>query len=284
MLSKDYSVSASCAVLGLPRSSYYHSGQPRDRRRELCQAIEQLAGRHPTYGSRRIAAQLGRAPYKLVAGRHLVRQLMRELHLSIKPKRRRGKGTDSQHGYRRYPNLVKGLRASRPNHIWVADLSYLRLGAGFIYLAIVMDVYTRAVRGWHLSRSSAKSLTLTALRKALRNHPAPDVHHSDQGSQYAAHDYVKLLRAAGTRVSMSAAGEPSENGYAERLIRTIKEEEVYLSDYQSLEEARRQLGHFIDVVYNQQRVHSAIGYQTPAECEAAWNKCPLKVSVKTCPI
>ncbi len=269
MLSQDFPVSASCAVLELPGSSYYHQAKPRDCQ-SLRTAIVEVAGRYPTYGSRRIAAELGR--------------LMRELGLTRKPKQRRGSGTDSRHGYGRYPNLVKGVRALRPNQIWVADISYLRLRSDFIYLAVVMDVYTRAVRGWHLSWSSDKSLTLAALRQALEGHPAPEIHHSDQGSQYAANDYVKLLHDAGTQISMSAAGEPSENGYAERLIRTIKEEEVYLSDYQNMEEAREQLRRFIKVVYNTQRVHSGIGYRTPAEHEAAWNKCPPKNSAISCPV
>ncbi len=283
MLSQDFPVSASCAVLELPRSSYYHQAKPRDCQ-SLRTAIVEVAGRYPTYGSRRIAAQLKREPYMMDVGRHLVGWLMRELDLTRKPKQRRGSGTDSRHGYGRYPNLVKGLLALRPNQIWVADISYLRLRSDFIYLAVVMDVYTRAVRGWHLSWSSDKSLTLAALRQALEDHAAPELHHSDQGSQYAANDYVKLLHDAGTLISMSAAGEPSENGYAERLIRTIKEEEVYLSEYQSMEEAREQLGHFIEVVYNTQRIHSGIDYRTPAEYEAEWHKCPPKISAISCPV
>ncbi|MDE2820654.1 MAG: IS3 family transposase [Chloroflexota bacterium] len=278
MLSQDYPVSASCALLELPRSSYYHRSKPRDQQ-SLRSAIIEVAEQHPTYGSRRIAAQLKRAPYVLRVGRPLARRLMRELDLVIQPKRRRGIGTDSRHGYGRYANLIKGTRVLRPNQVWVADISYLRLGSDFIYLALVMDVYTRAVRGWHLSWSSDQILTLAALRQALQGHAAPQVHHSDRGSQYAANDYVKLLRDAGTQISMAAAGEPSENGYAERLIRTIKEEEVYLSDYQSMAEARQQLGHFIEVVYHKERVHSALDYLTPAEYERQWlQRNPLKSS------
>ena len=272
-LSHEHPVSVSCAVLGLPRSSYYHQAKLRDQKR-LREAIEEIAGRYPTYGSRRIAAHLKVAPYRMSVGRHLVRKLTREMDLAIERKGQKGNGTDSRHGYRRYPNLVKGARALRPNQIWVADISYLRLRWDFIYLAIVMDVFTRAVRGWHLSWSSGQDLTRAALGKALQHHPAPGIHHSDQGAQYAAKGYVALLRAAGTQISMAAAGQPSENGYAERLIRTIKEEEVYLSDYQCMQDARQQLGHFIDVVYHQERLHSALGYQTPAEFEEEWNKCP----------
>lgn len=284
MLSQDYPVSASCAVLGLPRSSYYHVAKPRAQQ-SFREAIAAVAGRHPAYGSRRVAAQLKRSPYARGVGRHRVRRLMREMDLAIKPKQGRGSGTDSRHGYRTYPNLIKGLQARRPNQVWVADITYVPLRSDFIYLAIVMDVFTRAIRGWHLSWSAGQDLTLAALHKALEQHPAPAIHHSDQGGQYAGKDYVKLLGDNGTQISMATAGEPSENGYAERLIRSIKEEEVYRSDYQSMAEAREQLGHFIEVVYNEERVHSSIDYQTPAETEAQWlQRNSLKVSGILCPI
>ena len=284
MLSQQYPVSTSCAVLGLARSSYYHQSKPRDQQR-LREAIVEVAGRHPAYGSRRVAAELKRAPYKMSLGRPLARRLMRELGLTIKPKQRRGRGRDSRQAYQPFPNLLKGLPVARPNQVWVADITYLRLHSDFIYLAIVMDLFTRAIRGWHLSWASGKDLTLAALHKALQQQPASDIHHSDQGRQYAAKEYVKRLQDAGTQISMTAAGEPSENGYAERVIRTIKEEEVYPSDYQSMTEAREQLGRFIEVVYPTQRVHSALGYQTPAEFEAQWlQRSSLKVSEILCPI
>ena len=284
MLSEDYPVTACCALLGLRRSSYYHRAKPRAEQ-SLRAAVAEVAARYPSYGSRRVAAQLRRAPYGRQVGRHRVRRLMRELGLSLKPKRRRGGGTDSRHGYRRYPNLVKGLRAQRPNQVWVADISYLRLGAQFAYLALIMDVFTRSIRGWHLSWASGQDLTLAALHKALNHHPAPDIHHSDQGRQYAAKSYIKRLGDAGTQISMAAAGEPSENGYAERLIRTIKEEEVYRSEYLSLGDARAQLRHFIEEVYNRNRIHSSLDFQTPAETEAQWlQRNSLKVSGILCPM
>ena len=261
-----------CAVLRLARSSYYHRGKRQDAG-ALREAIADVAGRHTTYGSRRIKAQLEREPYRMVAGRHQVRQLMREMNLLVNPKRRQIKTTDSRHGLRRFPNLVRGVKASRPNQIWVADFTYLRLPWGDVYLAILMDQYSRAIRAWHLSWSLGQELVLTPLKQALQQYPAPEIHHSDQGTQYAAKAHVKLLRDAGTQVSMAAVGKPSKNGYAERLIRTIKEEEVYLSDYCNMADARQQLGHFIDVVYMHERIHSALGNQTPAEVEAAWNKC-----------
>ena len=265
MLSQDYPVTASCAVLELPRSSYYHRrAKPRDQQ-SLREAIRELSGRYPTYGSRRVAAHLKLAPVRDVGGSPSGGSA-REMGLASKRKPRRGSGTDSGHGHRRYPNLVKGMEVTRPNQVWVADISYIRLRSEFIYLAIVMDVFTRVVRGWHLSGSCGRELTLAALRKALQDQPAPAIHHSDQGKQYA----DNVMKSAGTQISMAAIGRPEENGYAERLFRTIKEEEVYLSEYESLQDARAQLGHFIDVVYHHERLHSALGYRTPAEFEAKW--------------
>ena len=283
-LSEDYPVSARCAVLNLARSSYYHQAKPREHQ-SLREAIAAVAVREPTYGSRRVAVELNRAARSPAAGRHLVRRLMREMDLDIKLKKARGCGTDSRHGYRRYRNLTKGVKPKCPDQVWVADITYVPVGSRFVYLAVIMDVFTRSVRGWYLSWSSGQDLTLTALQKALDRHPAPEIHHSDQGGQYAAKAYVKLLRDRGTQISMAAKGKPSENGYVERLIRTIKEEEVYRSEYQNIDEAQEQLRYFIDVVYNQLRPHSALGYQSPAEFEAAWLKRnSLKIPEILCPI
>ena len=265
-----------CAVLGLARSSYYHRARASDEG-ELREAILDIAGRRTRYGSRRIKKQLERAPYGIVVGRHRVRRLMREMNLLVKLKRRRST-TDSRHGLRRFPNLVRGVKASRPDQIWVADITYIRLRSHDIYLAIVMDQYSRSIRGHHLSPSLGQELVLLPLEQALQRHPAPEIHHSDQGTQYAAKAYVQRLQDAGTQISMAAAGKPSENGYAERLIRTIKEEEVYLSDYANTADARQQLGHFIDVVYRHERIHSALDYLTPAEVEAGWQRNPPSTS------
>lgn len=151
----------------------------------------------------------------------------------------------------------------------MADITYIRLERDFVYLAVIMDVHTRAVRGWHLSRSLDRELTLTALRRALADR-VPDIHHSDQGVQYACGDYTDLLREQGVQISMAAVGKPEDNGYAERLMRTIKEEEVDLSEYEDFHDAYRSIGRFLDEVYTQKRIHSALGYLTPAEYEANW--------------
>ena len=149
------------------------------------------------------------------------------------------------------------------------DITYIRLQHDFVYLSVILDVFTRAIRGWYLSRTLDQELTLTALRRALEI-GVPAIHHSDQGLHYAARAYVELLHSHGIHISMAAVGKAEENGYAERLMRTIKEEEVYLSEYRDLADARSQIGHFIEDVYMTKRIHSSLGYLTPAEFESAW--------------
>ncbi len=161
------------------------------------------------------------------------------------------------------------LKVERPDHVWVGDITYVRLLHEFVYLAVVMDVFTRSIRGWHLGRSLDGELTVTVLRRALQR-GAPEIHHSDQGVQYAAGGYVGLLREAGTAISMAEVGEAWQNGYAERLTRTIKEEEVALTEYLDFHDAYSQIGRFLEEVYQHKRIHSALGYLTPAEFEQSW--------------
>jgi len=164
--------------------------------------------------------------------------------------------------------------------VWVSDITYIRLQDDFVYLAIIMDVFTRALRGWCLGRSLDQALTLTALRGALETH-MPEIHHSDQGVQYAATDYIDLLKAYQIQISMAAIGKAEENGYAERVIRTIKEEEVDLSEYYDFAVAAHQIGTFIEDVYMTKRIHSSLGYLTPVEFEQAYRLSHLVCSVGT---
>lgn len=260
-----------CRVLERPRSSVY-ARQRAARRGTTEQAlrdhIEQIAAQWPTYGYRRVTAQLRREGARVNSKR--VRRLMTAAGLAGQAPKRRCRTTNSTHPYPRYPNLVAELASTQPDQVWVADITYVRLRTEFVYLAVLMDVYTRAIRGWELSRLLDQALTLAALARALATGHAPGIHHSDQGVQYAATAYVARLEQVGAQISMAEQGEPRQNGYAERLMRTIKEEEVDLSEYRDFADASAQIGRFLEEVYQHKRIHSALGYLTPAEFEAAY--------------
>lgn len=265
-LAEAYPVTMLCEVLSLPRSSYYYQPVERDER-DLKAAIEELAGQWPTYGYRRITAELKRAEWNVNHKR--VARLMRQMGLQVQQRRTKQWTTDSKHGWPRFPNLVLELEISYPEQVWVGDITYIHLQSDFVYLAILMDVFTRSIRGWHLARGLDQALTLTALKRALAC-SRPEIHHSDQGVQYAAGDYVHLLQDREVAISMADVGAAWQNGYAERLVRTIKEEEVYLSDYHDYHDAYRQIGRFLEEVYMHKRIHSSLGYLTPAEFETQW--------------
>jgi putative transposase len=267
-LADQFPVRWLCRLLGCPRAALYRSAEEAGEEEEkLRAAVRRLAGRWPTYGYRRITALLRRERWAVNGKR--VRRVMRELGLAAEPPPRRVRATNSDHSFPRHPNLVAELAVTSPNHVWVADIRYVRVRTEFVYLAVLLDVFTRRIRGWHLGRSREQSLTLTALDRALRR-GTPAIHHSDQGVQYAAAKCVERLVGRGVAVSMAAVGKPEENGYAERLMRTIKEGEVALTGYADFADARRQLGQFLDAVYNRKRIHSALGYLTPAEFEQQW--------------
>jgi putative transposase len=208
MLSRQYPVRQVCRVLGSPRSRYYYQPHPCDEA-SLKAAIERLAGEWPTYGYRRITALLRREDFQ-VNHKHVLR-LMRAMGLQGQRPARHPRTTCSHHGYPRYRNLVQGLPIVRPDQVWVADITYIRLAEAFVYLAVLMDVYTRRIRGWHLSRRSDQTLTLTALQRALVQH-RPELQHSDQGGQYAASSYTQTLQALGVQISMATVGEATEHG------------------------------------------------------------------------
>jgi len=266
-LADGYPVRWLCRLFECPRAGLYRAAAVAGDEAALRRAVEKLAGAWPTYGYRRVTAMLRRGGWAVNAKR--VRRVMRELGLAAEPVRRRVRTTNSDHPFPRYPNLVADLTVTRPDQVWVADITYVRVRAGFVYLAVLMDVFTRRVRGWELGRSLDDGLTGAALGRAL-GRCRPEIHHSDQGMQYASAEYVRELTAVRAAISMAAVGCPEENGYAERLMRTIKEEEVQLTEYDDYADARRQLGRFLDRVYNRKRIHSALGYLTPVEFETQW--------------
>jgi transposase InsO family protein len=267
-LKKDFPVKLLCDLLAFPRSSAYYQ-KVKHEQADLEQAVEQVIEQFPTYGSRRVMHQLRRKKSKFKAiGRKRVRRILREKGLNLRRKTAKKQTTDSMHSFPRYPNLVKELEIVRLDQVWVGDITYIRLGDGsFVYLAILMDVFSRIFRGWALSRSRGVELTLAALHRAL-GVACPEIHHSDQGVQYAATDYVAVLSKYNIEISLAAVGHAEENGYAERVIRTIKEEEVALNEYPDFASAKLHLGRFIDDVYHTKRIHSSLGYLTPAEFAA----------------
>jgi len=256
---------------GVSRPSFYRFDEkdsPKvDRDMDLRDAIQRIALKWPSYGRPRITAELRRQGRKV--GPNRVRRIMREDNLLCVRKRKFVVTTDSNHGRKVYPNLKSAMELSRINQLWVADITYIRLETEFVYLAVVIDAFSRRVIGWALDRTLEDDLSVKALRLALeQRQPAPGlVHHSDRGSQYASHDYTDLLKARGCQISMSHKASPWENGGCESWMKTLKYEEVFRQEYRDLAEARSCLQRFIEKVYNQQRLHSALGYRPPAEFE-----------------
>lgn len=260
-----------CRVFGVNRSWYrqtHHSVHVADT--QLRDAIEAIILDFPGYGYRRVTHTLQRNGWQVNHKRVL--RIMREEALLCQLKRHFTGTTSSQHGGPRYRNRVRDTVIDRLNQVWVADITYIRLPTTFVYLACVLDAYSRRCVGWQLSRTIDHHLTLAAITHAVTTRqPAVGwIHHSDQGVQYAASGYVDYLHAHGAQISMAARGNPYENAQAERFFKTLKYEEVYLKEYQTFADAECQLGQFIDDVYNTKRLHSRLGYRTPTEFETWW--------------
>lgn len=263
-------VAAVLDTLSLSRATHYRhlaSPLPADPNMELRDHIQRLALEWPQYGYRRITAELHRQG--ITANHKRVLRLMREDNLLCLRKRRFISTTDSRHSLTIYPNLVPELKLSSINRLWVADITYIRLAREFVYLAVILDAYSRRCIGWALEPYLEAELALAALRMALSTRKVKSglVHHSDRGVQYASSVYTEVLKEQGIRISMSRPGNPYDNAQAERFMRTLKYEEVYLFEYETVTEARRRVSHFLEAVYNQKRLHSAIGYLPPSEYE-----------------
>lgn len=266
------SVQTMCELALLPRASFYRSelvSEEPDPDLELRDAIQRIALEFPCYGRPRITAELRRRGWKVNAKK--VHRLMREDNLLCLRRRQFVVTTDSRHSRRVYPNLAGEMELTGMNQLWVADITYIRLAWEFIYLAVILDAYSRRVVGWELGRTLEDDLTLAALRMALRRRRpgAGLVHHSDRGVQYTSDDYIALLQDHSIAVSMSRRANPWDNAACESFMKTLKQEEVYRSEYRDLEEARVSIGRFLEKVYNQKRLHSALGYVPPAEFERA---------------
>jgi putative transposase len=259
-----------CQTMGVSRAGYYRfllRPQRQEADMELRSQIQNIALRWPAYGYRRVQAELERQGWRINHKRVL--RLMRVDNLLCLRRRKFILTTDSKHGLPIYPNLAKDMRLTGINQLWVADITYIRLAVEFVYLAVLLDAFSRSCVGWALQRSLEAALVLEALRMALRRrHPAPGlVHHSDRGVQYASRDYTQVLEQHGIQISMSRRGNVYDNSLAESFIKTLKYEEVYRTEYQHLEEAKASMQLFLEKIYNQKRLHSALGYRPPREFE-----------------
>jgi transposase InsO family protein len=259
-----------CDLARVSRAGFYRhwlEREPNAAEMELRDAIQRAALVHRYYGYRRIVIVLQREGY--VVGAKKIRRLMRLDNLLAIRRRKFIVTTDSEHHFKVYPNLAQHLELTDINQLWVADITYVRLEEEFVYLALVLDAYSRRVIGWALDRTMEAPLTLAALDQAIAaRQPQPGlVHHSDQGSQYACADYVDRLEARGAVLSMSRPGRPWENGKCESFIKTLKQEELEARQYRTLEELREHLEEFIERVYNPVRLHSALAYRSPIEFE-----------------
>ena len=257
------SVERMCRLAGVSRAAYYRDWEktaPLHEQTELRGTVQRLALAHRAYGYRRIAVLLRREG-RVVNHKRLVRIMREDNLLCLRKPAFRPATTDSNHRWRVWPNLARRMTPMGCNRLWVADITYVHLAEAFVYLAVVLDAFSRKVVGWALEDHLTAHLALGALKMALRDRnivAGELVHHTDQGVQYACGDYISRLQAAGIQPSMSRPGCPYDNAMAESFMKTIKAEEINATAYQNIDHARSAIGGFIEDVYNRQRLHSAL--------------------------
>lgn len=258
--------------MSIPRSKHYYKSK-KDAKKDsaILEAIKAIALDFPSYGYRRITAALRRK--ELIVNHKKVLRIMRENSILCSIRRSYKHTTNSNHGLARYPNLVKSLIPSRPNQVWHADITYIRLEASFAYLAAIIDGFSRKVVGYAIGKTLSPALTISALKDAINKRNTDSViHHSDQGFQYCSSRYVEILKSNSIAVSMPEKANPYDNAKMESFFRTLKVEEVYMGEYNTYEDVLFSIPYFIDEVYNRKRLHSSLGYMPPEEFEEKFNK------------
>lgn len=269
---KELPIRRACSGLQIGKSSYYEwkMKKPKDEDTALRNEIQGIALEFPCYGYRRITHELHRR--KIPINHKRVLRIIKEDNLLCRRKKTfRPVTTQSNHNCRIYPNLAKNLKVTGLNQLWVADITFIRLLQEFVYLAAIEEIFSRKCIGWSLGRNIDTTFTLNALNMALSKRKkigfSKLVHHSDQGVQYASDEYIERLNEFGIKISMGRRGNPYDNAFAESFIKTLKTEEVYINEYETFEEAYKNIKHFIELVYNKKRLHSSIGYVPPNEFE-----------------
>jgi len=256
--------------MGIKRSTLYY--QPKGnldkkiKETDIKNKIKDISYKHPYYGYRRITAQLRRD--KLIVNHKKVLKMMNELGIQGRIKRKYISTTDSKHNNRIYSNLIKDKELTGINQVWCADITYIRILNDFVYLAAIIDIYSRKIVGYAIGKTLSPKLAITALNMAIATRNTDNlIHHSDQGIQYTCKDYIKILKDNGIRISMSGKGNPYDNAFVESLFKTLKQEEVYLWEYETFSDVVERIPYFIGDVYNRKRLHSSLGYRPPEEYE-----------------